>query len=76
MSAKPRLTALEVAAEMSWFKSSYSGDNGPASCVSVAALPDTVAVRDSKQHNGPAFVTPSAAWSSFIREVRAGRWAA
>ncbi|MCF3103510.1 DUF397 domain-containing protein [Streptomyces roseoverticillatus] len=57
-----------------WFKSSHSGDNGAGGCVSVAALADHVGVCDSKQQNGPAFVTPTAAWSSFIREVKTGRW--
>ncbi|MFF7023937.1 DUF397 domain-containing protein [Streptomyces klenkii] len=65
-----------MADESSWFKSSYSDTANGVSCISVATLTDNVAVRDSKQQNGPAFVTPSAAWSSFIREVKTGRWAA
>ncbi|PSJ28580.1 DUF397 domain-containing protein [Streptosporangium nondiastaticum] len=64
-----------MAREASWFKSSYSSDNGIGSCVSVAALGDRVGIRDSKQQNGPTFVAPTAAWSSFIREVKSGRWA-
>ncbi|GGX78327.1 DUF397 domain-containing protein [Streptomyces hiroshimensis] len=76
MSTDTRITALEAADESAWFKSSYSGDNHGVSCVSVAALTDNVAVRDSKQHNGPVFVTPTAAWSSFVREVRSGNWPA
>ncbi|MGW2165293.1 DUF397 domain-containing protein [Streptosporangium nondiastaticum] len=76
MSSSPCPTALEVAPQEHWFKSSYSGDNGAGGCISVTLLTDHVGVRDSKQHNGPAVITPSAAWASFIREVRAGRWAA
>ncbi|MBB5119957.1 DUF397 domain-containing protein [Streptomyces eurocidicus] len=73
MSTSPRLTALEVASGDVWFKSSHSGDNGAGGCVSVAALPDHVGFRDSKQPNGPAVVVPTTSWSAFIREVRAGR---
>ncbi|QLE72500.1 DUF397 domain-containing protein [Streptomyces rectiverticillatus] len=76
MSTSTRITALEAADESSWFKSSYSGDNHGISCVSVAALANNVAVRDSKQHNGPAFISPAAAWTAFIHEVRSGRWPA
>ncbi|RKN70972.1 DUF397 domain-containing protein [Streptomyces klenkii] len=64
-----------MAYKSAWFKSSYSNTANGANCISVAALTNNVAVRDSKQQNGPAFVTPSAAWSSFIREVKTGRWA-
>ncbi|MEV4922176.1 DUF397 domain-containing protein [Streptomyces roseoverticillatus] len=74
MSTSLRLTALEMAPCDVWFKSSHSGDNGAGGCVSVAALADHVGVRDSKHQNGPAFVTPTTAWSSFIREVKTGRW--
>ncbi|WP_194959996.1 DUF397 domain-containing protein [Streptomyces sp. NRRL B-1677] len=75
MSTNTCITALEVADESSWFKSSYSDTANGVSCISVATLTNNVAVRDSKQQNGPAFITPSAAWSSFIREVKTGRWA-
>ncbi|MEU7134650.1 DUF397 domain-containing protein [Streptomyces sp. NPDC046261] len=66
-------TALEVADESRWFKSSYSTDNGGGGCVSVAPLPGQVGIRDSKQKNGPAFVTPASAWASFIAGLRSGR---
>ncbi|UQI43187.1 DUF397 domain-containing protein [Streptomyces sp. HU2014] len=73
MSTSPRLTALEVAPSDVWFKSSHSGDNGAGGCVSVAALPDRVGFRDSKQRNGPAVVVPTTSWSAFIHGVRSGR---
>ncbi|MGW2596574.1 DUF397 domain-containing protein [Streptomyces klenkii] len=76
MTNNSALNAFDIACESSWFKSSHSGDNTGAGCISVATLTNNVAVRDSKQQNGPAFITPSAAWSSFIREVKTGRWAA
>lgn len=62
--------ALDLADESSWFKSSHSIDNGGGGCVSVAALATRIGIRDSKEPNGPAFVVPTAAWASFISEVR------
>jgi Domain of unknown function (DUF397) len=52
-------------------KSSYSGGNAGQECVEVARnLPGTVAVRDSKDVNGPIVgVTPSA-WLAFTLHVR------
>ncbi|MFF4532828.1 DUF397 domain-containing protein [Streptomyces sp. NPDC001407] len=73
MTTNACLTALEVADENSWFKSSYSGQDNGGGCVSIAALPEDVAIRDSKQRNGAALVVPTGAWSSFITGVRTGR---
>ena len=43
-----------------WRKSSYTTANG-GECVELASLPGTVAVRDSKDPNGPKLlVTPQA----------------
>ncbi|MFF2958332.1 DUF397 domain-containing protein [Streptomyces sp. NPDC057963] len=45
-------------------KSSYSSGNGE--CVEVARnIPHTVAVRDSKQSDGPVIVLGPAAWGAF-----------
>lgn len=56
-----------------WRKSSRSGDNGGA-CVEVARnLPGIVAVRDSKNPNGPVLTIESAGWQDFIADVKAGR---
>ncbi|MGI5531083.1 DUF397 domain-containing protein [Streptomyces syringium] len=62
--------ALDMADETSWFKSSYSNDNGGGGCISIAVLTDQVGVRDSKQTNGPAFLVPTTAWSAFVDMVR------
>ncbi|MFC5718584.1 DUF397 domain-containing protein [Streptomyces gamaensis] len=70
MTTEPRPTALELAEESAWFKSSYSTENGGGGCVSVTALPDRVAIRDSKHRNGSALVASGSAWSAFIDEVR------
>ncbi|MER5323455.1 DUF397 domain-containing protein [Streptosporangium roseum] len=55
-----------------WRKSSRSGDNG-GQCVEVADnLPGVVAVRDSKDPDGPALLVTPAEWRSFVGGVKAG----
>ena len=55
-----------------WRKSSYSGGNG-GNCVEVAAtLPDAVAVRDSKDPDGPKLIFTPAAWAAFTATIRTG----
>ncbi|MFC5748381.1 DUF397 domain-containing protein [Actinomadura rugatobispora] len=43
-----------------WRKSSYTGSNG-GNCVEVAGLPGVVAVRDSKDPDGPVLLVSRAA---------------
>lgn len=53
-----------------WRKSSYSSGNGGA-CVEVAAGgPGVVAVRDSKDPDGPALIFSPADWSAFISSLK------
>lgn len=57
----------------SWRKSSYSGNNG-GNCVEVARnLPGAVAVRDSKEPDGPALIVTPGAWRAFITHIQAGQ---
>lgn len=56
---------------MNWKRSSYSSSNGQ-NCVEVGNLPRAVAVRDSKDPNGPALVITPADWQSFTASVKAG----
>jgi Domain of unknown function (DUF397) len=54
-----------------WRKSTHSGTNG--NCVEVAGLPGVVAVRDSKDPDGPALVIGPRDWSVFAAKVKSGR---
>ncbi|MEU9165891.1 DUF397 domain-containing protein [Streptomyces sp. NPDC048424] len=52
-----------------WRKSSYSGDTG-GECVECAPLGDgLVAVRDSKNPDGPVFTVHPAAFATFVRAL-------
>jgi Domain of unknown function (DUF397) len=52
-----------------WRKSSFSSSNG-GQCVEVARnLPDTVAVRDSKDATGPVLVFTTDEWRSFTAQL-------
>lgn len=56
-----------------WRKSSYSGGNG-GTCVEVARnIPNVVAIRDSKNPDGPALVFSAADWQGFMASIKTGR---
>jgi len=62
---------VEVAT-LPWRKSSRSSGSGQ-NCVEVAAYrPGVVAVRDSKDPNGPALVVSPAQWHALLTGVRSG----
>ncbi|MGW6977309.1 DUF397 domain-containing protein [Streptomyces sp. NPDC054952] len=48
-----------------WRKASYSGGTG-GDCVEVAPQPCLVAVRDSKNPDGPVFTIGRAAFAAFV----------
>jgi Domain of unknown function (DUF397) len=55
-----------------WRKSSYSSGSG-GNCVEVATnLPGVIAVRDSKDPDGPALTLTPAQWRSFTAAVQLG----
>lgn len=56
--------------ELRWRKSGRSAGNG--NCIEVAVLPGAMAVRDSKDPQGPVLQFNTVAWNGFISSVRAG----
>ncbi len=54
-----------------WRKSRHS--NGQANCVEVAGRPGSVAVRDSKDPDGPALAFRPGGWRVFLRRLRNAR---
>ena len=54
-----------------WRKSSYSGDNGGA-CVEVGTAGLAVAVRDSKDPDGPRLAFAANTWKAFTGQLKAG----
>jgi Domain of unknown function (DUF397) len=52
-----------------WIKSSYSGGGG-SECVEVAALPSGVAIRDSKDPDGPVLRFTAEDWKTFTDRVK------
>lgn len=51
--------------DLVWFKSSHStGDGG--NCIEVAAHPQAIHIRDSKDPEGPALTVSPAAWAEFV----------
>jgi len=53
-----------------WHKSSFSSGNGGA-CVEIAALPDGIGIRDSKDKAGAVLVVEPRAFEEFTRAVAA-----
>ena len=57
-----------------WVKSSHSGPTG-GNCVEVAFLADgEVAVRNSRDPDGPALIFTTAEWDAFLGGARDGEF--
>ena len=57
-----------------WVKSSYSGPTG-GNCVEVAFLADgDVAMRNSRDPDGPALIFTRAEWDAFLGGAREGEF--
>ncbi|MET9484389.1 DUF397 domain-containing protein [Streptomyces sp. NPDC006638] len=63
--------SADLAPESAWFKSSYSS-GAEGNCVEAANVMPVVAVRDSKDKEGPAIVFPRSSWAAFVARVRTG----
>ena len=56
------MNSLEV-----WRKSSFSDGTNGGNCVEVAFVVEAVAVRDSKNPEGPRLEFPQSQWRRFVR---------
>ncbi|MBC6457119.1 DUF397 domain-containing protein [Actinomadura sp. HBU206391] len=71
-SAQGGQDCVEVAAAH-WRKSSHSGQGGD-DCVELAGLPGVVAVRDSKNPDGPKLAFTAREWAAFVADVKTSRY--
>lgn len=63
---------MEDQIELSWHKSSYSG-NGGGSCVEVGTgLLGKVAIRDTKNLAGPVLTVSGDIWAEFVEAIKLG----
>jgi hypothetical protein len=62
---------MEQVSPAEWRKSRHSTNTGGA-CVEVADLAAAVAVRDSKDPDGPKLVFGPSAWQAFATRVKTG----
>ena len=55
---------------VTWRKSNYSGNNG-GNCVEVGGAAQSIAVRDSKDPDGPVLAFSPQTWRRFAAQVKA-----
>jgi hypothetical protein len=55
-----------------WRKSTYSGGNG-SNCVEVAASPESVLIRDTKNRSGSTLAFSPGTWRTFATSLKASR---
>jgi hypothetical protein len=63
---------MEDTINTGWRKSSYSG-NGGSDCIEAGNTGHDVAVRDSKDREGPRLAVSPAGWRAFIDRVQQDR---
>ncbi|MCP9952994.1 DUF397 domain-containing protein [Actinomadura madurae] len=59
---------MEIA-KVAWRKSSHSTNNG-GDCVELTSTPSTVAVRDSKNPDGPELLVTRKAFAALLSELK------
>ncbi|TDD94348.1 DUF397 domain-containing protein [Actinomadura rubrisoli] len=53
-----------------WRKSSHSGTQGGSECVEVGDFHETIAVRDSKDLDGPKLIVTRGAFAVLVAELK------
>jgi hypothetical protein len=53
-----------------WRKSSHSGTQGGSECVEVGRFPDSIAVRDSKDPEGPKLVIDRGEFAALMAALK------
>ncbi|MFF9640877.1 DUF397 domain-containing protein [Kitasatospora aureofaciens] len=65
------MTTPEISAR-EWYKSSYSAQANDCIETRLVISNGNLAVRDSKDPNGPALAFPTEAWTAFVAAIKAG----
>ncbi|TYB48433.1 DUF397 domain-containing protein [Actinomadura chibensis] len=65
--------SFQAKSAIQWRKSSRSGGQGGA-CVEIAELAAAIAVRDSKDPEGPKLTFDTASWHAFTRRVKSSEF--
>jgi hypothetical protein len=58
---------------LAWYKSSFSSNQNGHDCVETARVPRGMAVRDSKNPDGPAYAFSSSAWQGLLNTLASER---
>lgn len=56
-----------MSADLHWFKSSYSGDQGE--CLEIAPTPTVIHIRDSKTPATPSVQVAPTTWTKFLNSL-------
>lgn len=59
-------------ADLKWIKAQYSGSNGQ--CVEIASTPGKVAIRDSKDPDGPILLYTIGEFKAFLHGAQNGEF--
>jgi uncharacterized protein DUF397 len=68
----PHVSSDNERLDLNWRKARRSMNNG--NCAEVATAAGMVAVRDSKDPQGPVLFYPATSWASFLNEASSGRF--
>lgn len=60
---------MDLTSRTAWRKSSYSSSSGD-NCVEVGHTGPQIAVRDTKNPDGPRLAIPAQTWQAFTRRVQ------